>query len=151
MYMAVDEIETRAQLFAEQFPALVTVTTLPETTAGGRPTQLIRVAAGPSAPKHALYVQAGIHAREWGTVVRDVRIVRCTLTGCSVASGACVAPTFRATQSSLACLLLAIVYSIVIAVLAIFAWIPSINCRIRQVAFRIAHCRDGNADPCRTV
>jgi hypothetical protein len=83
--------------------------------------------------------------------VRDVRIVPCTVRGCTVAHGACAAPTFAPTQSSLVCLLRAIVYAVIIAALAIFAWIPSVNCAIRQYVFRIRRCRDGNNDPCRTL
>jgi hypothetical protein len=71
--------------------------------------------------------------------------------GCTVPEGACAAPTFAPTSSWLVCLLRAIVNAVIIAALAIFAWIPSVNCTIRQLAFRIRHCRDGNNDPCRTL
>ena len=67
MYRTVDEIVTQCELFAEQFPGMVTLATLPESTREGRPMQLLRIRTGPKAPRHGLYIQANIHAREWGT------------------------------------------------------------------------------------
>lgn len=67
MYLTVDEIVTKCELLAEQFPDEVTLTDLPEATREGRTMKLLRVKVGPKAPRHGLYIQANIHAREWGT------------------------------------------------------------------------------------
>ena len=67
MYVTVDEIVTRCELLAEQFPDHVTVETLPEVTREGRAMHLVRVKVGPKAPRHGLYIQANIHGNEWGT------------------------------------------------------------------------------------
>jgi len=67
MYRTVDEIVTQCELFAEQFPDLVSLSTLPESTRENRQMQLLRIKTGPKAPRHGLYIQANIHAREWGT------------------------------------------------------------------------------------
>lgn len=85
-----------------------------------------------------------------GETVRDVHVVRCTAHGCAVAEGACVAPTFP-PAGGLVCLFRVIVYASIILGLALFAWIPRIRCTIKQLAFRIMHCGEGNADPCRTL
>ena len=82
--------------------------------------------------------------------VRDVRIVQCSARGCTVAAGACVAPTF-APAGWLTCLGRLIVYGAIIIALAIFAWIPSVLCTIKQLMFRIQRCRTGNSDPCRAL
>ena len=67
MYLNVDEIATKCELLVEQFPDEVTLANLPEPTHDGLDMQLLRVKAGPKAPRHGLYIQANIHAREWGT------------------------------------------------------------------------------------
>jgi hypothetical protein len=67
VYRTVDEIVTQCELFAEQFPDLCTLSTLPEPTHESRQMQLLRIKTGPKAPRHGLYIQANIHAREWGT------------------------------------------------------------------------------------
>lgn len=56
----------------------------------------------------------------------------------------CYAPIFG-PSSWYSCLVQAIIYSLVIAVLAFFAWIPRIRCLILQLAFRIQHCGRGNS------
>jgi hypothetical protein len=82
--------------------------------------------------------------------VRDVRIVGCTVSGCTVSANACVAPTFRAA-SGIVCLWRLIIYGAMIIALAIFAWIPSVMCTIKQLLFRIRNCGTGNSDACRTL
>ncbi len=67
MYLNFDEIATKCELLALQFPDEVTVDTLPEPTREGRDVPLLRVRAGPKAPRHGLYIQANIHGCEWGT------------------------------------------------------------------------------------
>lgn len=86
-----------------------------------------------------------------GETVRDVRIVKCTARGCTVAEDACVAPTFRGTTSSLLCFWRAVLYATLIVALSLFAWLPSVRCTIRQLCFRIRNCREGNDNPCRTL
>jgi hypothetical protein len=34
---------------------------------------------------------------------------------------------------------------------AIFSWIPSVMCTIKQLLFRIRHCSEGNDNPCREL
>ncbi len=58
----------------------------------------------------------------------------------------CKAPVFKG-NSVCACLILTITYILVIAVLLIFIWIPSVLCLIKQYVFRIKHCRKGNSNP----
>ena len=67
MYLNFDEIATKCELLALQFPDEVTVEYLPEPTREGRDVPLLRVKAGPKAPRHGLYIQANIHGCEWGT------------------------------------------------------------------------------------
>lgn len=59
----------------------------------------------------------------------------------------CYAPVFRGANW-LICLLRAIAYVVLLAVLLLFAWIPSIWCLIKQILFRVKHCGKGNTDPC---
>src|SRR4029453_3149133 len=82
--------------------------------------------------------------------VRDVRIVPCRVRGCTVAEDACVAPTFG-PAGCFACLGRLIVYGAIIIGLALFAWIPSVMCTIKQLLFRIRHCSEGNDNPCREL
>lgn len=60
------------------------------------------------------------------------------------------APRFEA-HGVLTCLLQAIVFGATIIARALYAWIPSVLCTMRQLAFRIRHCREGNPDPCRRL
>lgn len=83
-----------------------------------------------------------------GESVRDVRMVRCTAQGCTVPDGVCVAPTFTATTNAILCFWRVIVNLVLILALALFAWLPSVRCTIKQLWFRIVHCRKGNDDPC---
>ena len=82
--------------------------------------------------------------------VHDVRIARGIGDACTAPRDACVAPRFEA-HGALTCLLQAIVFGAMIIALARFAGIPSVLCTIRQLAFRIRHCREGNPDPCRRL
>jgi hypothetical protein len=82
--------------------------------------------------------------------VKDVRLVLCKVSGCTVPDDACLAPTFP-PSNWLTCLGRLIVYGSIIIALAIFAWIPSVRCTIKQLLFRIRHCGTGNTDPCRTL
>lgn len=81
---------------------------------------------------------------------RDVRIVPCTVRGCTIPARACVAPTFT-RGDWLICFARLIVYGAIIIALALFAWIPSVRCTIKQLMFRIQNCSTGNSDPCRTL
>lgn len=62
----------------------------------------------------------------------------------------CYAPTFR-PRSALDCALYAIRGAFLLALLAILLIITfgsqGILCRMRQVAYRMRHCREGNSDP----
>ncbi len=60
----------------------------------------------------------------------------------------CYAPIFQ-RNNWLACLILTIVYTVVIAALAIFALFSrKIRCYIKGLVYRIKHCRKGNSDRC---
>jgi hypothetical protein len=61
--------------------------------------------------------------------------------------GACYAPTF-APSGCIPCLVLMIVYIIVIVILSLFAWIPGVACRIKQLRYRMQNCGRGSTDPC---
>lgn len=67
------------------------------------------------------------------------------------ARDSCYAPVFESSDSSLSCLLLALIYLLIllalIVVLILTFGSKSILCQIRQILYRIKHCRDGNADP----
>jgi hypothetical protein len=82
--------------------------------------------------------------------VRDVRTVRCTARGCTAPADACLAPMFEPARG-ITCFLRRIVYGLLIVVLSLFAFIPSVRCTIKQLRFRIRHCADGNDDGCRTL
>jgi hypothetical protein len=82
--------------------------------------------------------------------VRDVRIVKCRVGGCTVPEDSCVAPTFSPAGGWL-CFVRLIYYAAIIIALAIFAWIPSVRCTIKQLVFRIVNCGAGNDDPCRVL
>ncbi len=82
--------------------------------------------------------------------MRDVRIFRCRVNGCTVSDDACVAPTFEAA-GCFVCLGRLLAYGAIIIALGIFAWIPSVMCTIKQLVFRIRHCRTGNDNPCREL
>jgi len=99
-------------------------------------------AAGP------LPAGAAVEFHEVGQpALRDVRSVALVAEGCAAAKGACYAPVFEAS-SWLVCLLLWIVLLPVIALLAIFVWIPGVACTIKQLLYRLRHCGDGNDDGC---
>ncbi len=83
--------------------------------------------------------------------VCDVRIVKCAARGCTVPDDACVAPTFSGTSNSVVCFARALVYGLLIAVLALFVWRRSVRCKIKRLRFRIRRCRRGNDNPCRTL
>ena len=111
---------------------------------------VITVNAAPTAAGRAAS-RVAIEFAHPNETVRDVRIVPCTVDGCTVAQGACAAPVFPATRSWLTCLLQSILWGTMIVALALFAWIPSVRCTIKQLMFRIRHCQDGNSDPCRLL
>lgn len=94
--------------------------------------------------------RVAIEVRKSGETVRDVRIVPCEVDVCTVPNGACVAPVF-ASSSAWLCVFKSAVWATLILALALFAFIPSVNCTIRQLAFRIRECRRGNGNPCRTL
>ena len=63
----------------------------------------------------------------------------------------CFAPTFRA-NNMFACWVLSIIYTVIIAMLAIPALFSAeIRCYIRQLLFRIKYCWRGNSDPNITI
>ncbi len=59
----------------------------------------------------------------------------------------CKAPVFSGS-STLVCLLRAIGLIIIIAILLILIWIPSVRCLIKKLQYKIENCRDGNSDFC---
>lgn len=61
--------------------------------------------------------------------------------------GSCYAPVFE-PSGCIPCLLLALVYAIAIIILSLFAWIPAVRCRIKQLRFRMQNCGKGNRNPC---
>ena len=85
-----------------------------------------------------------------GETIRDVRIFRCRVNGCTVSDDACVAPTFEAA-GCFVCLGRLLAYGAIIIALGILAWIPSVMCTIKQLVFRIRNCRAGNDNPCREL
>lgn len=58
----------------------------------------------------------------------------------------CKAPVFK-KNNVLVCAILTVVYTILIALLAFFFWIPGVYCLIKQYNFRIKNCMKGNSDP----
>ena len=84
-------------------------------------------------------------------VIHDVRIVPCTVRGCTAPDDACLAPVFPPQPNSLFCAFRAIGYGLLIAALILFAWIPGVWCTIKQLRFKIRHCRAGNDDGCRVL
>ena len=94
--------------------------------------------------------RVAIEVRKSGETVRDVRIVPCVIEVCTVANDACVAPVF-AGSSPWTCLMKSVLWATLIIALALFAFLPSVRCTIRQLVFRIRHCRQGNRNPCRTL
>jgi len=100
----------------------------------------------------AKYFHCGLFRPEFNCMMRNLsgfcavcrRRIRQTL---SPYLAECYAPVFRGS-GFFACLFMAIACSILIAVLIIFAWIPSVWCLIKQLLFRIRHCRKGNGSSC---
>ncbi|HEY0080285.1 MAG TPA: M64 family metallopeptidase [Pyrinomonadaceae bacterium] len=62
-------------------------------------------------------------------------------------SGGCPAPVFPGSNF-IECFFRTIVNLLLILVLVLLAWIPSIRCLIKQLWFRVTHCRSGNTNRC---
>jgi len=61
----------------------------------------------------------------------------------------CTAPVFRGSRGFFSCIILAIIYSVIIALLSFLAlFSKKIRCYIKGLRFRIKNCRKGNSDPC---
>ena len=60
----------------------------------------------------------------------------------------CYAPVFSGSNI-IACIYLAIIFSLIIALLIIsLVWLTAKGrCLIKQYAFRMNHCREGNSNP----
>jgi hypothetical protein len=89
----------------------------------------------------------GIEFRYVDETLQDVRMIECKAEGCEVAENACIAPVFSAGNIFL-CLLFFIIIPLIIAVLALFIWIPGVFCTIKKLWFRLNNCSKGNDDPC---
>lgn len=89
----------------------------------------------------------GIEFRYVDETIPDVRMIECKAEGCEVAEKACIAPVFSAGNIFL-CLLFLIIIPLIIAVLALFIWIPGVFCTIKKLWFRLNNCSKGNDDPC---
>jgi hypothetical protein len=100
----------------------------------------------------ARYYHCGLYRPEFGCMMRNLgtfcavcrRRIRQTL---SPYLADCYAPTFSGS-SSLTCFFRTIGYLLLVIALLVLAWIPSIRCLIKQLLFRIKHCRSGNTNPC---
>ena len=100
----------------------------------------------------ARYYHCGLFRPEFNCMMRNLsafcavcrRRIRQTLTPYLAE---CYAPVFSGSNW-LECLLRLILYIIVLAILVIFAWIPSVRCAMKQIVFRIQNCGKGNANPC---
>ena len=64
-YMNVNEIESALESYASTFPALITRFALPHQTWEGRTCHAVKLSAPSTAPRVAIYLIAGVHAREW--------------------------------------------------------------------------------------
>lgn len=100
----------------------------------------------------ARYYHCGVYRPEFNCMMRNLnpfcavcrRRIRQTLLPYLAD---CYAPVFKGSNG-LVCLLIAIIYIVIIAILAIFSWIPGIKCYIKKLLFRISHCSRGNSEPC---
>lgn len=88
--------------------------------------------------------------RQPGGALVDRAEVRLAATGCTLGAKACAAPVFGPINI-IVCILMWIVAPIVLALLALFSWIPGVRCAIRQYTFRLSNCLTGNDDPCRAL
>lgn len=106
----------------------------------------------------ARYFKCGVHRPEHNCMMRNTNQPFCAVCRRAIRQTLapflpdCLAPVFRGARrgivGALVCTLRAIAIVAAIAVLLIFSWIPSVRCLIRQLLFRLSHCRDGNNDPC---
>jgi len=100
----------------------------------------------------AKYYHCGLYRPQFNCMMRDLsafcavcqRRIRQTI---SPYLADCYAPVFCGSNWRLVCLLRRIGYLLLIVVLLIFAWIPSVMCLIKQLLFRIKHCGKGNTNP----
>ena len=99
----------------------------------------------------ARYYHCGVYRPEFECMMRDFssfcavceRQIRETLSPFFYG----YAPIFEGSGAC-ACTLLTIVYLVLIIILILFAWIPGVWDLIKELLFRISHCREGNSDPC---
>lgn len=112
----------------------------------------ISVRAAPTAPGFTIARLAVNFANSGESEVRDVRIVECILSACETPKGACVAPTFPPTMSTARCLAqVAALLRRLVLISLLWPWSKSVRCELKQLGFRLRHCREGNADPCRLL